>query len=225
MALKRPDLVLLDVDGTLVDTAPDLLFALNETFARFGLSPRGEAEVRGWIGGGVETLVQRALANEFDGNLDPRMFERMVPLCLEIYGANICRGSRLFPGVREGLDFLTHNGFHVGCVTNKRTRFTHDLLRGLGIIDEFDIILCGDTLQRKKPDPLPLLHAAEHFGMNPDRGLMVGDSTNDVDAARAAGFQVLCVTYGYNQNRDIRAARPDAVVDTLAELPRLFADA
>lgn len=225
MALKRPDLVLLDLDGTLVDTAPDLLYALNETFARFGLSPRSEAEVRGWVGGGVETLVRRALVDEFDGRLDPRLLEQAVPLCLEIYGANICRGSRLFPGVREGLDFLGDNGFHVGCVTNKRTRFAHDLLRGLGIMDEFDIILCGDTLKRKKPDPLPLLYAAERFGVRPDRSLMIGDSTNDVDAARAAGFQVLCVTYGYNQNRDIRAAQPDAVVDSLAELPRLFAGA
>jgi len=111
----------------------------------------------------------------------------------------------------------------LGCVTNKPSRFTEPLLRQLGLYDKFGIVVSGDTLAEKKPHPAPLLHAAAHFHVPPSECLLIGDSVNDVQAARAAGFHVVCVSYGYNHGHDIREAEPDAVVDSLAELPALFA--
>jgi phosphoglycolate phosphatase len=141
---------------------------------------------------------------------------------MDLYAANTSARSRLFPGVAEGLDYLQSLGMKLGCVTNKAGRFTEPLLADLGIRDYFGIVVSGDTLAQKKPDPAPLHHAADFFTVAPDRALMVGDSMHDVAAARAAGFAVICVTYGYNHGRDIREAEPDAVIDSLAELKNLF---
>jgi phosphoglycolate phosphatase len=107
-------------------------------------------------------------------------------------------------------------------VTNKAAQFTHPLLKELGIFDRFDIVISGDTLPKKKPDPLPLLHGAEHFGVKPENALRLGDSMSDVKAARAAGFQIICMSYGYNHGEDIRDYNPDAVIDTMAELKDLL---
>ena len=110
----------------------------------------------------------------------------------------------------------------MGCVTNKDARFTLPILDKLGIHDDFDIVISGDTLPRKKPDPAPLLHGAEFFGVTPDKAMMIGDSVSDVKASRAAGFSIVCVSYGYNHGADIRTTEPDAVIDTFAELESLF---
>jgi phosphoglycolate phosphatase len=107
-------------------------------------------------------------------------------------------------------------------VTNKQSQFTNIVLETLGIQNAFGIVISGDTLAKKKPDPLPLLHAAEHFGVSASKALMVGDSVNDVSAARAAGFQILCVSYGYNHGQDIRLANPDLVIDSLAEFSNIL---
>jgi len=107
-------------------------------------------------------------------------------------------------------------------VTNKAAQFTEPLLRDLGIAGFFPIVISGDTLPKKKPDPLPLLHAADFFGVAPSAALMIGDSISDVKAARAAGFQIICMSYGYNHGQDIREAHPDAVIDSMAELPQLL---
>ncbi|MGD8526885.1 MAG: HAD-IA family hydrolase, partial [Thioalkalispiraceae bacterium] len=112
-----------------------------------------------------------------------------------------------------------------GCVTNKAAQFTIPLLKDLGVHDDFSIIICGDTLEKKKPDPLPLLHAAEFFGVKPENAMMLGDSISDVKASRAAGFQIVCMSYGYNHGVDIRDAHPDAVIDSMAELPDILGKA
>ena len=96
------------------------------------------------------------------------------------------------------------------------------LLKDLGLYDDFGFVVCGDTLPQKKPDPAPLLYAAKHFGVSPQQSLMVGDSVSDVQAARAAGFKIVCMSYGYNHGQDIRTAHPDAVIDSMAELPKLL---
>jgi phosphoglycolate phosphatase len=145
-----------------------------------------------------------------------------LPIFIDSYRENACKRSQLYPGVREGLDYLVSNDFKLGCVTNKLSQFTNTILETLKIRNAFGIVISGDTLSKKKPDPLPLLYAAEYFGTSPSRSLMVGDSANDVRAARAAGFQVLCVSYGYNLGQDIRLARPDHVVDSLADLVNIF---
>jgi phosphoglycolate phosphatase len=113
----------------------------------------------------------------------------------------------------------------MGCVTNKAGCFTEPLLADLGIIDKFSVVISGDTLSRKKPDPAQLLYAAEYFGVKPEDALMVGDSVNDVQAARAAAFQVVCVSYGYNHGQDIRDANPDMVIDSMVELGSIMEQA
>ena len=227
MSLSQPEMVLLDLDGTLVDTVPDLTYCLDNMLRELSLPEAGETKVREWVGNGIEQLVKRGLSNDFvtdDFDKEPKasLFEKALPIFIDCYRENACKHSQLYSGVREGLDYLTSNNFKLGCVTNKLSQFTNTILETLDIHNVFGIVISGDTLPKKKPDPLPLLHAAKHFGVRPSQSLMVGDSVNDVRAARAAGFQVLCVSYGYNLGQDIRLARPDYVVDSLADLVNIF---
>jgi phosphoglycolate phosphatase len=211
-------MILIDVDGTLVDSVPDLAYCVDEMMQRLGRSAWGEDKVRDWVGNGVERLVRRALVGQLNGEPDEAEFEQAYPLFLELYAENTSQRSCLYPGVREGLDYLKAAGYRLGCVTNKAEQFTLPLLRDLGIHDDFEIIIAGDTLPKKKPDPLPLLHAAEQLGVAPVDALMLGDSQSDVKAARAAGFQIVCMSYGYNHGEDIHNYNPDAVIDSMTEI-------
>ena len=220
--LLRPEMVLIDVDGTLIDSVPDLANCVDMMMARLGLPLRGESQVRLWVGNGVERLVRRALVGSIDGEPDALLFNEAYPLYLKLYEANVSERSVLYPGVREGLTWLRQQGFKLGCVTNKAAQFTLPLLKDLGLYDDFGFVVCGDTLPQKKPHPAPLLYAAKHFGVSPQQSLMLGDSVSDVQAARAAGFKIICMSYGYNHGQDIRTAHPDAVIDSMAELPQLL---
>lgn len=221
--MLRPKMILIDVDGTLVDSVPDLAFCVDAMMARLGRPPHGEAAVRNWVGNGVERLVRRALIGQLEGEPDEADFEAALPIFLELYSDNTARRSLLYPGVREGIAFLKAAGYPLGCVTNKAAQFTEPLLRELGIRESFSLVVSGDTLPRRKPDPMPLLHAAQHFGVDPRDALMIGDSVSDVKAARAAGFGIICMSYGYNHGQDIREADPDAVIDSMTELQGLVA--
>ncbi len=218
MAIRKPDMILIDVDGTLVDSVPDLAFCIDEMMRQLGHEPWGEIRVRDWVGNGVERLVRRALIGQLDGEPDEAEFDRAYPVFLELYADNTSKRSFLYPGVVEGLDYLQAAGYTLGCVTNKAEQFTVPLLKDLGIYEYFSIVISGDTLEHKKPHPAPLLHAAEFFKVSPGQSLMVGDSISDVKAARAAGFQIACLPYGYNHGEDIRVAEPDVIIETLAHL-------
>ncbi len=218
----KPQMILIDVDGTLVDSVPDLAWCVDEMMKTLGRAPWGEKRVRDWVGNGVERLVRRALIGQLDGEPSDEEFDKAYPLFLDLYAENTSRRSTLYPGVREGLDYLRQQGYSLGCVTNKAEQFTLPLLRDLGIEDYFGIVVAGDTLPVKKPDPTPLLYAAEFFGATPEQSLMIGDSKSDVTAARAAGFRIICMSYGYNHGEDIRKYDPDAVIDSMAELERLL---
>ncbi len=223
--LSKPELVLIDVDGTLVDSVPDLALCVDEMMKQLDMPVHGEDKVREWVGNGVERLTRRALVGQLDGEPDESLFEKSYPIFLELYAQNTSKRSVLFPGVKEGLAYLKAANYHLGCVTNKAEQFTLPLLKDLGIYDDFSIVVSGDTLEKKKPDPMPLLHVAKHFGVAPSRSLMVGDSVSDVKAARAAEFQIVCMSYGYNHGMDIRTANPDAVIDSMAELQGLLESA
>jgi len=218
MTIHKPDMILIDVDGTLVDSVPDLAFCVDEMMRHLGCEAQGEERVRDWVGNGVERLVRRALIGRLDGEPDDADFAKAYPVFLDLYADNTSKRSMLYPGVSEGLEALKAAGYPLGCVTNKAARFTEPLLRDLGIDGYFSIIISGDTLEQKKPHPAPLLHAAEFFKVEPGHALMVGDSISDVKAARAAGFSIACVPYGYNHGEDIRMAEPDLVIDSLAVL-------
>ena len=220
--MRKPEMILIDVDGTLVDSVPDLAYCVDEMMAVLGCEPHGEVRVRDWVGNGVERLVRRALVGALRGEPDEADFERAYPVFLELYAENTSKRSCLYPGVREGLDRLKAANYLLGCVTNKAAQFTEPLLKDLGVYDDFSIVISGDTLTKKKPDPAPLLHAAELLGCQPADAMMIGDSVSDVAAARAAGFQIVCMSYGYNHGVDIREAAPDAVIDTLTEIMPLL---
>ena len=222
MAVRKPKMILIDVDGTLVDSVPDLAYCVDEMMKALGREPHGEAKVRDWVGNGVERLTRRALIGQLDGEPSDEDFAKGYPIFLELYKDNTSKRSCLYPGVREGLDYMKSQGYLLGCVTNKDAQFTIPLLKGLGIYDEFGIVVSGDTLPVKKPDPQPLLHAATHFGVGAEDSLMLGDSKSDVTAARNAGFQIVCMSYGYNHGEDIRNYNPDAVIDSMVELKALL---
>lgn len=221
--LARPEMVLIDVDGTLVDSVPDLAFCVDEMQKQLGLPPRGEASVRHWVGNGVERLVQRALINQLDGMPEEAIYQQALPIFRQLYSENTSKRSCLYPGVSEALEFLRSTGVKIGCVTNKASEFTLPILRDLAIADYFELVICGDMVARKKPDPMPLLQAAEQLAVKPAQSLMLGDSMSDVKAARAAGFAIICMSYGYNHGEDIHASEPDAVVDSMAEIKQLIA--
>lgn len=223
--IRKPQMILIDVDGTLVDSVPDLAYCVDTMMAQLGREPHGESRVRDWVGNGVERLVRRALVGQLKGEPDEADFERAYPLFLELYTENTSKRSQLYPGVREGIDLLKAAGYKLGCVTNKAARFTEPLLKDLGIYEDFSIVISGDSLPKKKPDPAPLLHAAQFFGCDPANALMIGDSVSDVAAARAAGFQIVCMSYGYNHGVDINEAGPDAVIDSLVEIQPLLEQA
>jgi phosphoglycolate phosphatase len=223
--MRKPEMILIDVDGTLVDSVPDLAYCVDTLMEQLGHDPHGESRVRDWVGNGVERLVRRALIGQLDGEPDEADFERAYPLFLELYAENTSKRSVLYPGVREGINLLKAAGYKLGCVTNKAAQFTEPLLKDLGIRDDFAIVISGDSLPKKKPDPAPLLHAAQFFSCRPENALMIGDSVSDVSAARAAGFQIVCMSYGYNHGIDIRDADPDAVIDSLVDILPLLEQA
>jgi phosphoglycolate phosphatase len=218
-------MILIDVDGTLVDSVPDLAFCIDEMMASLGMSRRGEEQVRLWVGNGAERLIKRALTGLMEAEPEHDLFRRAKPIFFEIYAQNISTRSRLFDGAKEGLDYLQAAGYRLSAVTNKPERFTLPLLSEMGVRSYFEIVVSGDALPRKKPDPMPLLHAAKVSGVTPTHAMMLGDSSNDVIAARAAGFQVVCVNYGYNHGEDIRESKPDAVIGSLMDLKTLLARA
>jgi phosphoglycolate phosphatase len=209
--------VVIDLDGTLLHTAPDLAEAASRMAAELGLPPIGMDEIKTYIGNGVSRLVKRVLTRDMDAEPDAELFARALPVYEKHYAEGVSRESRPFPGVVEGLQALKQAGYRVACITNKAEKFTVPLLKDTGLFDFFELILSGDTLPKKKPDPLPLLHACERFGISPGQLLLIGDSLNDAQAARAAGCHVFCVPYGYNRGRSVEELDVDAVVPSLLE--------
>ena len=218
MKTFQPKLIMIDVDGTLVDSVPDLAYCIDEMMQKLGLQKWGEDKVRHWVGNGVPKLVERALSGELEGRPIKEVFDVAYPIFLDLYEDNNAQRSYLYDGVREGLDYLKSQGYQLGCVTNKSEQFTHPLLKALGIFNDFKIIISGDTLAKRKPDPMPLLYCAEHFNLKPEECLMLGDSVSDVKSARAAGFDIICMSYGYNHGNDIGDENPDLVIDSMNQL-------
>jgi phosphoglycolate phosphatase len=220
--VERIRLILFDLDGTLVDSVGDHSWCGNEMLHRLGL-PRHDAEAaRNWVGNGLERFVKRVLTADMDAEPEVQLYQQGLEIFHELYAGHASDRSELYPGVIEALQHLSRRELKLACVTNKPEPFTSRLIAAMGLDIFFDLVVTGDTTARKKPDPMPLHYAADHFGIEYDRCLMVGDSSNDVLAARAAGFAIVCVPYGYNHGLDIRDSNPDLVVETLTGLSGLF---
>lgn len=220
--MQCPQLIVLDLDGTLIDSAPDLAYAIREMLDHLGRKQVSEQQVRNWIGNGVSMLVKRALNGEMQAEDEPLEFNRAFEVFSNIYVENVSVRSTLYPGVIQGLQQLSSSGFNLACITNKHSRFTRPLMERTGLGHYFDYVGCGDDFEHLKPHPLPLVKTAERFDANPAQSVMVGDSLNDIQAARAAGFRVCCVSYGYLNGLRVEDLNADLVIDSLTDLPKVF---
>ena len=208
-----PRLAAIDLDGTLVDTVPDIAWCIDRTMPRFGIPPRGAALVRRWVGNGVERLVERALTGEPDTPADPGLLREACAAFLDLYSASGHDRSRTYPGVRDGLATLRAHGVALACITNKPHRPAVDLLAHLALLDSFDLVLGGDSLPRRKPDPLPVaprvLHARRRGrALGVRRGLdqRRGSRSRGRDASRMRELW-LQPRPGYRGNRTRRRRR------------------
>ena len=218
---QLPSLALIDLDGTLVDTLPDIAYCVQLALAREGCHGVGMAQVSHWIGNGVEVLVQRALAAHNGTDVDKSQMAAVLGHFDQYYARHNGERSTVYPGVAAGLAFLREAAIPVVCVTNKPQRFTLPLLESCGLLGQFSLVVSGDTLAQKKPDPAPLHYACTQHGVAAAQCLFIGDSINDVRAARRAGMPIICVDYGYNHGNSIVDAEPDAVISSMADIPTL----
>ncbi len=219
---RWPGVALFDLDGTLVDSAPDLAAAVDQMLEHLGRTPVGIDRVREWVGNGASVLVRRALAGQTDWEpaqpKDDALFNDALAIFFHAYEQINGRHAVVYDGVEACLAKLKEHGCKLAVVTNKPEQFVAPLLEQMGLDHWFDLSVGGDTLPVKKPDPTPLLHAMETLGGTRGTTVMVGDSAADIDAALAAGLPCVAVRYGYNFGQSVDALGADAVVDSLAEL-------
>lgn len=212
-----------DLDGTLVDSLPGLAAAINAMLAGLGKPQTSIEQVSRWIGNGVPKLIQRALTvTEPAITQDDALYHHAVTLFDQAYLERLGSHSSLYDGVLSTLDTLKANGYHLSVITNKSQRFTLPMLEQLGVMNRFDFVLSGDSLERKKPDPAPLHHICQQYQITNQQLLMVGDSENDIIAAHRAGCSSVAVSYGYNYGKPIEASKPDYLIHSMRELLTLL---
>lgn len=213
--------VMFDLDGTLVNTAPELAAAINQMLAELSLPMLPQQQIAAYIGEGAEALIKRSVGAGSSAEVDDALFERAQSLFFAHY-ANSVTQSKPYAGVVNALTDLKNQGLRLACVTNKPEKFTLPLLHASGLIDFFEIVVSGDTLAKKKPDPIQLQHICAKFNVMETEAMLVGDSVIDVMAAHAAGCYIVTVPYGYNQGSPIDDSQVDATIEDLSELPGLL---
>jgi phosphoglycolate phosphatase len=213
---------IIDLDGTMLDTMPDFEVAINLMREELGLAPIAAAQIELMVGKGSENLVRRVLALDYDD----AGVERNFPAAMEAYQRHYLaingRHSEVYADVVAGLERMRANGLRLACVTNKPLAFARPLLALKGLDGYFEVLFGGDSFEKKKPHPMPLLKACEHFGLPAAQVVAIGDSSNDAEAARAAGCPVLTVPYGYNHGVGIHETDSDGIVDTLLHAAALI---
>ncbi|MBP7566841.1 MAG: phosphoglycolate phosphatase [Burkholderiaceae bacterium] len=214
----RFDAVILDLDGTMVDTMGDFDAAIGAMLAQLALPPLPRESLAHFVGNGSEHLVRSALGHVVDACRATALYAEAYEAYQAHYGHINGQHSALYPGVADGLTGLRSRGLPLACLTNKPVAYARALLAAKGIEAVFSHVFGGDSFERKKPDPLPVLRTCEALGSAPARTLVVGDSSNDARAARGAGCRVVLVTYGYNHGEPVRGVDADAWIDSLAEL-------
>lgn len=207
-----------DLDGTLVDSVPDLAYAVDAMLNELNSPKAGIDQVKLWVGNGALMLVKRALSNSMTPkDIDQSLLDKAMLLFYKFYQHVNGSKSRLYSQVFQTLKQLRQETPYLALVTNKPTQFTQPLLDHHGLPD-FDLVVCGDTLLTKKPDPAQLLYCLEKLNCRPEEALMVGDSASDIKAAKAAAIKMVCVSYGYNQGENLQALEPDHIINSFGEL-------
>ncbi|CAM9386670.1 HAD-IA family hydrolase [Acinetobacter bereziniae] len=215
--LDQRELILFDLDGTLVDSAFDLYRAMNLSLARLNLALVTEQQVRVWIGKGTSLFCESTL-KYLKGEVDPVLHQQLLDTFLEIYNAEPCVDTQPFSGILAFLDWGIQNNKKLICVTNKPEQPARKILEELKMDHYFVDVIGGDRFEVRKPHPKPLLYCVETYQSSVDKTLMIGDSSNDVEAARRAEVDCIVVSYGYNHGEDIHLCQPQQVVDNLTEL-------
>lgn len=220
MKFDNKKVILFDLDGTLIDSVPDLAVAVNHTLEALNRDTFSQGTIRYWVGNGAQTLIKRALSgqNKIDENLDPKLFKKALDVFLAFYAQNLAVTTVTYPHVPATLQSLKDAGYRLAIVTNKPFDFVAPILEELALAELFELHLGGDSLPQKKPDPSPLLHVCDQLNITVEQCVMVGDSKNDILAANACGMQSIGVTYGYNYGEEITVYDPDVVVDDFSEL-------
>lgn len=226
MIFNDKKLLIFDLDGTLVDSAPDLALALNHTLTTLDYETYSADIIRSWVGNGAQTLVKRGLSGstQLDDNIEPELFAKALDTFLDFYAQNLCVETITYPNVLATLNSLKREGYRLALVTNKPYDFIQPLLAGLELTGLFELCLGGDSLSKRKPDPMPLLHVCEQLGVKASECVMVGDSKNDILAAKSANMHSIGVSYGYNYGEDIRIYNPESAVDDFSGVFKLLSN-
>jgi phosphoglycolate phosphatase len=220
LKFTNKEVILFDLDGTLIDSAPDLASAVNHMLTSMSRPTFSEETIRSWVGNGAKVLVKRALsgASKVDENLDNNLVEQSLQTFLSFYKKNLCINTQLYPGVRACLKILKAREYHLVIVTNKPEEFIAPIITALELDGLFTILLGANSLPKRKPDPLPLLHVCQELNVTVEQCLMVGDSKNDILAAKAAKMDSIGLTYGYNYGEDIAVHQPEAVFNDFSDI-------
>ena len=215
--------VLFDLDGTLLDTIHDLAFSANRMLEALELTPLSEELIKTFVGKGIPNLVKRTLQTGLGyEDIPENDWKNAIIEFEKQYAIYLTRKIQPFPEVIEGLNTIRNEGYRMACITNKAERFTVPLLQAANLDTYFELIISGDSLPKKKPDPAQLLHVAEKFNISPTEMVLIGDSVNDYEAARAAGSYIFIVPYGYNEGRDATQLAADAVISGVVEAAKLL---
>lgn len=217
--IEAPALALFDLDGTLIDSAPDIADAVDSAMLAAGRAGPGEAVVRGFIGHGAGRLIHRVITCEPGGVADPAVFAPIYAHFIEAYAACLFVRSRVYTGVIETLATLLAEGWMLGLITNKPEQFTAPLLELSGLKPFFEVVLSGDSLATKKPDPGPLTYAARLCKARLERVVMIGDSSIDMRAAAGAGVRAIAVDYGYGCRGELTRHGAESIITRMSQLP------
>ncbi|MDK1286830.1 phosphoglycolate phosphatase [Pseudoalteromonas umbrosa] len=220
MKFTNKDALLFDLDGTLIDSVPDLALSINQMLNALDMKPYPTDIIRSWVGNGAEVLTKRALSGsiEISPDLNTAYVEKALSIFLTYYEQNVCVETTLYPNVKSTLETLHRSGYRLVIVTNKPEQFVRPILKHLGLNDLFEMVVGGDSLPKRKPDPMQLTYVCETLGVAPSNCLMIGDSKNDIFAATAAQMQSVGLTYGYNHGEDINSHGASLILDNFADI-------
>ena len=220
MKLTNKKHLIFDLDGTLIDSVPDLALALNNTKIDLNRDIFCLDMIRSWVGNGSATLIKRALSGEvnIDKNLSEELFLKAHKIFLEQYRLNVCEQTILFDGVKDSLEILKNKGYTLSIVTNKPIIFVKPILEAFDIEELFSLYIGGDSMDVKKPNPKPLLYVCDKLGFSVAQSVMIGDSKNDIIAALNCSMQSIAVSYGYNYDEDISVHNPSVIIDNFEDI-------